>query len=190
MNRVVLSLLFALTGLTAALPTWADIQVALHTNKGRIVVALNTQQAPRSSANFLSYVDAGHYNGTLFHRVIAGFMIQGGGYDADYVKKPTRAPILNEADNGLRNERGAIAMARTADPHSATAQFFINVAYNGMLNHRAKNANGWGYAVFGRVIEGMDVVDAIVNTPTGPGGPFHRDAPRSPIIIKQAERLP
>ena len=190
MNRVVLSLLLMLTGLAATFPARADTRVALHTNIGRIVVALNEQQAPGSSANFLSYVDAGHYNGTLFHRVIAGFMIQGGGYDADYVKKPTRAPIVNEADNGLRNERGALAMARTGDPHSATAQFFINVAYNGMLNHRAKNPSGWGYAVFGRVIEGMDVVDAIVNTPTGPGGPFHRDAPRSQIVIEQAERLP
>ena len=190
MNRAVLSLWLMLTSLAPVSHAQADTQVALHTSKGRIVVALDEQQAPRSSANFLDYVASGHYDGTLFHRVIPGFMIQGGGYDADYVKKRTRAPIANEADNGLRNERGTLAMARTADPHSATAQFFINVTYNGFLNHRAKHDQGWGYAVFGRDVSGMAVVDDIVNTPTGSGGPFRQNAPRSQVVIEKAEILP
>ncbi len=161
-------------------------RVRLHTNLGDIVLELDREKAPKTVDNFLTYVREGFYDGTVFHRVIDGFMIQGGGFTQDLQKKPTHAPIENEADNGLRNRRGTIAMARTSDPHSATAQFFINVADNSFLDFRDKTPRAYGYAVFGRVVEGMDVVDKIRRTPTGAGGPFRKDVPRSPVIIEKA----
>ena len=141
--------------------------VELHTNHGVIKLELNAEKAPKTVANFLNYVKNGHYDGTVFHRVIDGFMIQGGGFDAGMKQKPTEAPIENEANNGLKNERGSIAMARTNDPHSASAQFFINVADNDFLNHSSPTPQGWGYTVFGRVVEGMDVVEKIKKVKTG-----------------------
>ena len=161
-------------------------RVRLTTNMGEIVITLNPEKAPLAVENFLQYVRDGHYDGTVFHRVIDGFMIQGGGFTANYEKKTTRDPIRNEADNGVKNTRGSIAMARTSDPHSATAQFFINVVDNTFLNHRAPSGRGWGYTVFGAVTEGMDVVDKIRRVPTGPGGPFRKDVPRSAVIIEKA----
>ncbi|MEK8090641.1 peptidylprolyl isomerase [Thermithiobacillus plumbiphilus] len=161
-------------------------QVALHTNKGDIVLELDEAKAPKTVANFLEYVRSGHYNGTIFHRVINGFMIQGGGFDENMQQKDTRAPIENEADNGLKNDIGTIAMARTNDPHSASAQFFINVGNNDFLNHSGKTPQGWGYAVFGKVIEGMDVVNAIKDVPTGNKG-FHQDVPKENVVIESAE---
>ncbi|QJT09266.1 peptidylprolyl isomerase [Oceanidesulfovibrio marinus] len=160
--------------------------VTLHTSKGDIVIELNQEKAPVTSANFLEYVRSGHYDGTIFHRVINGFMIQGGGMDAEMQERPTNEPIENEADNGLQNEAYTVAMARTQDPHSATAQFFINVADNNFLNHRNKTPQGWGYAVFGKVVEGQDVVDEIKEVPTGRKG-FHEDVPTSPVVIEKAE---
>jgi peptidyl-prolyl cis-trans isomerase B (cyclophilin B) len=164
----------------------AEPRVQLTTNFGNIVISLNEEKAPVTVKNFLQYINEGFYNGTVFHRVIDGFMIQGGGFTEDFQRKTTREPIQNEANNGLKNQRGTIAMARTQDPHSATAQFFINVTDNGFLDHTAPDARGWGYAVFGEVVEGMDVVDSIRQVETGPGGPFPKDAPRQPVIIEQA----
>ncbi|MDT8384966.1 MAG: peptidylprolyl isomerase [Gammaproteobacteria bacterium] len=155
------------------------------TTFGDILLELDREKAPRSVENFLSYVQDGFYDGTIFHRVIDGFMIQGGGFTQDFQKKPTRAPVENEANNGLKNLNGTIAMARTNDPHSATAQFFINVANNDFLDHRSPTPRGWGYAVFGKVVEGMDVVDKIRRSATGSGGPFPSDVPRTPVIIER-----
>ncbi|MFN3585960.1 MAG: peptidylprolyl isomerase [Moraxellaceae bacterium] len=160
--------------------------VALNTNHGRIVLELDAVKAPKTTANFLAYVKSGHYNGTIFHRVINNFMIQGGGFDATMAQKPTNAPIENEADNGLKNTTGTIAMARTNDPHSASAQFFINVKDNDFLNHTSKTAQGWGYAVFGKVTDGMDVVNAIKAVATGRSG-FHQDVPVQAVVIETAE---
>ena len=160
--------------------------VKLTTNHGDIVIELDAEKAPESVKNFIAYVEAGHYNNTVFHRVINGFMIQGGGFEPGMKQKPTGAPIKNEADNGLKNEAGTIAMARTQDPHSATAQFFINVADNDFLDHRAPNVQGWGYCVFGRVSEGMDVVNKIKGVKTGTSG-FHQDVPKEDVIIQSAE---
>jgi peptidyl-prolyl cis-trans isomerase B (cyclophilin B) len=157
----------------------AEPTVQINTNIGAIVVELDSKKAPETVANFLAYVKSGHYSGTVFHRVIRRFMIQGGGMTKDMVEKPTRAPIMNEADNGLKNEVGTIAMARTNDPHSAAAQFFINVANNSFLDHSTKDERGWGYTVFGRVTQGMDVVEKISKSPTWPG-----DIPTQPIIIE------
>ena len=162
--------------------------VVIDTSFGPIHIALEDELAPKSVANFLSYVDSGHYDGTVFHRVIDGFMAQGGGFDEAYEKRPTKAPIQNEADNGLKNTRGTVAMARTSDPHSAAAQFFINVADNAFLDHKSKSGSEWGYAVFGRVSAGMDVVDKIKSVKTGAQGPFAKDAPQQPIVIKSARR--
>ena len=164
----------------------AQPKVKLITTLGEITIQLNTEKAPISSANFLAYVKAGFYDGTIFHRVIPGFMAQGGGFDTSFKQKATQAPIINEADNGLTNTRGTLAMARTNDPNSATAQFFINYKDNTFLNHTGKNASGWGYAVFGEVIEGMDVVDAMAKEPTGNQG-GHQDVPKKNIIIDKAE---
>ena len=159
--------------------------VKLETSMGEILLELDAQKAPKTVANFLAYVANGHYNGTIFHRVINGFMIQGGGMDPDMKERPTAAPIDNEADNGLKNEAYTVAMARTSDPHSATAQFFINVKNNDFLNHTAKNPNGWGYAVFGKVTKGHGVVNKIKAVATGKKG-FHDDVPVEPVTIISA----
>ena len=160
--------------------------VILHTNHGDIGIELDAERAPKTVANFLAYVRAGHFDNTLFHRVIDGFMIQGGGFTADLRQKPTQPPIENEAANGLKNERYSVAMARTSDPHSATAQFFINVADNDFLNHRSRDAKGWGYCVFGRVVAGTDVVDRIKAVATGDRG-MHQNVPREDVLIQRAE---
>ncbi len=165
-----------------------DTTVIIDTSFGPFIIALDAARAPKTVQNFLAYVDAGHYDGTIFHRVIDGFMTQGGGYDASYEKKATRAPVANEADNGVKNTRGTVAMARTSDPHSATAQFFVNVADNEFLDHRGKTDRDWGYTVFGAVVSGMDVVDRIKAVRTGAGGPFAKDAPLEPVLIKSARR--
>ncbi|MCP5065777.1 MAG: peptidyl-prolyl cis-trans isomerase [bacterium] len=161
--------------------------VILTTSKGAIEIELDAKNAPISSENFLAYVDSGHFDGTIFHRVIPGFMVQGGGFTADMNQKGTRAPIENEATNGLKNERGTLSMARTSDPNSATAQFFINVADNGFLDHTSPDPRGYGYAVFAKVTSGMDVVDAIVGVPTGNHG-GHGDVPNEAITIESAKR--
>lgn len=163
-------------------------KVRMETSSGTLVIELDAKNAPETTKNFLTYVDDGFYNGTIFHRVIKGFMIQGGGFDRDFKQRPTLPPIQNEADNGLKNERGTIAMARTGDPHSATAQFFINSVDNDFLDHREKSPQGWGYAVFGRVIEGLEVIEAISGVATGRHGP-HSDVPQSQILILKAERV-
>ena len=160
--------------------------VKLTTNHGDIVIDLDAEKAPETVKNFLAYVEAGHYDNTIFHRVINGFMIQGGGMEPGMKQKDTKAPIKNEASNGLKNEAGTIAMARTQDPHSATAQFFINVADNDFLNFKAENVQGWGYCVFGRVSEGMDVVNKIKGVKTGTSG-FHQDVPKEDVVIQRAE---
>ncbi|RND10733.1 peptidyl-prolyl cis-trans isomerase [Acinetobacter baumannii] len=161
-------------------------QVESNTNKGRIVLELNTEKAPKTAANFLEYVRDGFYDGVIFHRVIDGFMIQGGGFDENFKEKATRDAIENEADNGLSNDVGTIAMARTQAPHSASAQFFINVKNNSFLNHTSKTAQGWGYAVFGKVVEGMDVVEAIKGVRTGNRG-YHADVPLENVVIESAK---
>lgn len=160
--------------------------IKLTTNHGAITLELDAEKAPQTVANFLAYVESGHYDGTVFHRVINGFMIQGGGMSVGMQEKSTRAPVENEAANGLKNDRGTIAMARTNDPHSATAQFFINLADNDFLNHRAPSGQGWGYCVFGRVVDGMDVVDQIKGVKTGNKG-FHQDVPVEDVVIEKAE---
>ena len=162
------------------------ILVILHTSMGDIKLELNKEKAPVTVENFVSYVNDGHYNGTVFHRVIDGFMIQGGGFDKDMQQKSTKAPIKNEANNGLKNDVGTIAMARTQDPHSASAQFFINIKDNDFLNFSAETMQGWGYAVFGKVVDGMDVVNQIKGVKTGRHG-FHQDVPMEPVIIETAE---
>ncbi|RIZ65809.1 MAG: peptidyl-prolyl cis-trans isomerase [Methylococcales bacterium] len=190
MHTIILSLMLSLmTTLSFATEkTMTDTQtkVKLTTSAGEIVIQLNSDKAPLSSANFLTYVNEGFYNGTIFHRVIPGFMAQGGGFDTSFKQKSVHDPIKNEADNGLLNNRCTVAMARTNDPDSATAQFFINYKDNDFLNHRSKNASGWGYAVFAEVIEGMDVVDAMATQPTGNRG-GHQDVPKTDIVIEKAE---
>ena len=166
----------------------ADPTVSVATNHGTFVIALDPAKAPKSVENFLRYVDAKHYDGTVFHRVIPTFMIQGGGFDQQLEKKPVQAAIQNEADNGLKNMRGTVAMARTGDPHSATSQWFVNVTDNAFLDHQAKEGPGWGYAVFGKVTEGMDVVDKIKGVRTGASGPFAKDAPVEPVVIESVRR--
>ena len=168
----------------------AKPKVLMQTSVGEIMLELDPAKAPKSVENFIEYVNSEFYDGTIFHRVIDGFMIQGGGFTTDFGRKETRQPIKNEANNGLKNQRYTIAMARTNAPHSATAQFFINTEDNVSLDHTGATARGWGYAVFGRVIEGVDVVKAISTTVTGPGGPFSRDAPQEAIIIEKAMLMP
>jgi len=163
-------------------------KVLLKTNKGDITLTLDAVKAPKTVANFLQYAKSGHYDGTIFHRVIDNFMVQGGGMTAGLKEKTAGAQIENEANNGLKNERGTVAMARTSDPHSATAQFFINVNDNDFLNHTAPNAQGWGYAVFGKVTDGLDVVDAIRKVKTGNAG-FHQDVPTEDVVIEKATVL-
>ena len=178
----------AFAGNSGSQPASPAPKVALETSKGRIVLELDAARAPKTVENFLAYVRAGHYDGTVFHRVIAGFMIQGGGFTAAMEQKPTRTPIANEADNGLKNRRGTIAMARTGDPDSATAQFFVNLVDNAPLDFRSKTVQGWGYTVFGQVVEGMDVVDAIARVATGRRGPYE-NVPVEPVVIQKAEIL-
>lgn len=161
-------------------------KVKLTTTLGEITIQLNHEKAPISSENFLTYVKDGFYDGTVFHRIIPGFMAQGGGFDGDLNQKAVREPIKNEADNGLKNNRGTLAMARTPDPNSATAQFFINYKDNSFLNYTSPTPNGWGYAVFGEVIEGMDIVDAMAKEPTSNRG-MHQDVPKTNIVIEKAE---
>jgi peptidyl-prolyl cis-trans isomerase B (cyclophilin B) len=162
--------------------------VKLHTNHGVITLELDAERAPQTVANFLEYVRAGFFDNTVFHRVIDGFMVQGGGFEPGMNQKRTNAPIKNEADNGLKNEAYTVAMARTSDPNSATAQFFINVSDNSFLDHTAPTPQGWGYAVFGRVVEGKDVVDAIRKVPTGSRG-MHQDVPVTDVVIERAEEV-
>jgi peptidyl-prolyl cis-trans isomerase B (cyclophilin B) len=158
--------------------------IKLTTNHGDILIELDADKAPLTAANFEQYVRDGHYDGTLFHRVISGFMVQGGGYTSDFAEKRTRAPIENEAKNGLKNTAGTVAMARTNQPHSATSQFFINVSNNGFLDYPGQD--GWGYCVFGRVVEGMDVVNAIKGVATG-NKHGHSDVPKEDVVIQKAE---
>jgi cyclophilin family peptidyl-prolyl cis-trans isomerase len=166
----------------------ADPVVEVSTNHGSFTIQLDPAKAPLSVANFLAYVDASFYDGTIFHRVIPTFMVQGGGYDTKLERKATRPAIQNEGANGLKNTRGTVAMARTGDPHSATAQWFVNVTDNAFLDHKSKNDSDWGYAVFGKVTEGMDVVDRIKGVKTGSSGPFSKDAPQQQVVINSVRR--
>ncbi len=184
-------LLFAILSFTVMQP-WAGAadlgphpRAHIMTNMGEIVVELDAKKAPKTVDNFVKYAQDNFYDGTIFHRVIPRFMIQGGGYTKDFQEKQTRAPIKNEADNGLDNLRGTIAMARTRDPNSATAQFFINLVDNDFLDFQAPTVRGWGYAVFGKVVKGMDVVDKIAQLPTGAGGPFRKDVPHQTVVINK-----
>ena len=194
-----LGLILSAAVLTAAIATDAPPpaaaanphpKVAIETTEGTIVVELDRNKAPASVKNFLTYVNEGHYNGTIFHRVIDAFMIQGGGYSEDFQRKPTHDPVINESNNGLKNIVGSIAMARTRDPDSATAQFFINVADNDFLNSAEGAASGTGYTVFGHVTAGMDTVQKILALPTGHGGPFAKDVPQTTVLIKRVVMLP
>ncbi len=183
--KVVMMVLVLLAGMGSSFASDPMPRVKLTTSQGDILVELDHAAAPNTVDNFLAYVKDGFYDGTVFHRVIAGFMIQGGGFDADMQRKATRQPIANEADNGLSNRIGTIAMARTSEPHSAGAQFFINVKDNGFLDHRGKTPQGWGYCVFGKVVGGMEVVRAIEKVPTTSRAGM-RDVPEGPVVIKQA----
>lgn len=182
-------LLFVCLPLSTQAADPANPQVKLETNFGDIILELYPDKAPKSVANFLEYVNRDFYNNTIFHRVIDGFMIQGGGFTPDLEKKPSNPPVENEADNKLKNLTGTIAMARTSAPHSATNQFFINVADNAFLDYSGPTARGWGYTVFGKVISGMAVVDQIRKLPTGASGPFRKDVPASPVIINKAVQM-
>jgi peptidyl-prolyl cis-trans isomerase B (cyclophilin B) len=190
MRTLILSIVLFLTSTLsfATKNNMSDTQtkVKLTTTLGEIIIQLNTEKAPVSSANFLTYVNEGFYNGTIFHRVIPDFMAQGGGFDTSFNQKAVHTPIKNEANNGLTNTRGTVAMARTNDPNSATAQFFINYKDNSFLNHTSQTSSGWGYAVFGEVIEGMKVADAMAKQPTGNRG-GHQDVPKTDIVIIKAE---
>ena len=194
LRRYFLGLALTLSGLSLAhadTPAAAPPQVKFTTNLGEFVVELYPDKAPNTVENFLGYVRDGHYNGTIFHRVINNFMIQGGGYDARYMEKPARPPIKHEgaevkAKGGPTNTVGTIAMARTNNPHSASSQFFINVNNNDFLNHTAPSGQGWGYVAFGKVVSGMEVVNKIKLTPTGSGGPFPTDVPQTQVVIQSA----
>lgn len=197
-SSFILLMAFASVSLAAQAPKHANaakkmteqsIKVKFETTLGHFVVALNKEKAPVTVENFLTYVKEGHYDGTIFHRVIPGFMAQGGGFTQDFKQKSTHAPIKNEADNGLLNKRGSIAMARTPDPNSASSQFFINFKDNEFLNYKSPTPQGWGYAVFGEVVEGMDVIDEMAKIPTGPGGPMPTDVPTTPIVVNKATVL-
>jgi peptidyl-prolyl cis-trans isomerase B (cyclophilin B) len=189
LNRFTLALLFCFLPFAAGATKPSDtgdstVTVQMQTNKGNIVLQLDAEKAPETVANFVEYAKSGFYDGTIFHRVIPSFMIQGGGFQPGMTQKATRAPIKNEADNGLKNELGTIAMARTSDPHSATAQFFINTKDNAFLNHQAPTAQGWGYCVFGKVTEGMEVVHDIEKVTTGARG-GHQDVPKDDVVIEK-----
>ena len=186
-QKFILALALALLTITAQADNH-NTMLQMNTSMGSIEIELFAEQAPLSTANFLEYVNSGFFDGLIFHRVIPSFMIQGGGMDAQMREKPNKAPIQNEADNGLKNDRGTLAMARTSNPHSATSQFFINLVNNDFLNHSSKDARGWGYAVFGKVTKGMDVVDAIAQVSTGNSG-YHQDVPKQPIVIESVELL-
>lgn len=168
--------------------TGENPMVKMTTNLGVIEIELLPNQAPNTTANFLKYVEEGYFDGLIFHRVIPNFVIQGGGFEPGMKQKTTKDPIQNEADNGLKNERGTLSMARTSDPHSATSQFFLNLADNDFLDHKAKNSDGWGYAVFAKVVSGMDVVDAIAQTPTGKVG-GHSDVPLQDVVMQRVEQV-
>ena len=187
-SLLLLTLCLALPAQSAEAPKPAKpVQLRMQTTQGNITLELYPDRAPKTVANFVAYADAHFYEGLIFHRVIPGFMIQGGGYDRDYKERATRAPVANEADNGLQNLRGTIAMARTGDPHSATGQFFINHADNARLDY--PSFDGWGYTVFGRVTEGIEIVDRIAAIPTGAGGPFDTDVPVEAVVIKKVTVL-
>ncbi len=184
-------LVFGIVGSTAAQQGGGGVgnpRVAFDTTKGKIVIELFEDKAPKTVANFLQYVKSKHFDGTIFHRVIPGFVIQGGGFTADMTQKPTKPPVQNEADNGLKNGRGTLSMARTSDPNSASSQFFINLSDNASLDHKGKSPQGWGYAVFGKVVEGMDVVDQVAQVRTGSKS-GHSDVPVEPIVVRKAEVL-
>ena len=188
-HRLALSFLLCFVMTAQAQP--ANPQVKFVTSAGEFIVEVYPDKTPKTAENFLSYVRDGHYNGTLFHRVINNFMVQGGGYDTKYNEKNTRPPIKHEgaeakANGGLRNTVGTLSMARTNNPHSASAQFFINVKDNDFLDHQSTTSQGWGYVAFGKVISGMDVVNRIKALPTGPGGPFPTDVPQTPVVIQSA----
>ncbi len=184
MKKILLAALIALAMTASA---WAaPVKVLMSTSMGDIELELYPDKAPETVKNFLDYVNSGYYNGLIFHRVINGFMIQGGGFDESMKEKAAKTPIANEADNGLKNERGTIAMARTNDPHSATSQFFINHKTNSFLNYKAKTTAGWGYAVFGKVIKGMETVDKIASVQTGNKG-FYQDVPLENVVIKSVK---
>lgn len=197
MSKLVIALMIIALLLSPRTYSWADgdkeekkergdhIMVKLETNMGVVKIELDSEKAPKTTENFLSYVRDGFYDGTIFHRVIDGFMIQGGGFDDQMNQKTTKEPVENEAQNGLKNDKYTVAMARTQDPHSATAQFFINVKDNDFLNHTAPTTRGWGYAVFGKVVEGTEIVDAIKGVKTGNVG-FHQDVPLEPVVIIKA----
>ena len=181
------ALLFSTATHAADKNNMSTTTIKLTTNQGEITLELDAEKAPNTVKNFVTYVKEGFYEGVIFHRIISNFMAQGGGFTTDFKQKDTHSPIENEADNGLKNDRGTIAMARTSDPHSATGQFFINLVDNDFLNHSSKTSQGWGYAVFGKVTEGMDVVDKMAAIPTGSGGMFPSDVPKEEVIIEKAE---
>jgi cyclophilin family peptidyl-prolyl cis-trans isomerase len=183
------ALIFVFALLAGGVAQAANPSVELKTNMGTMVLELYADKAPETVKNFLDYVKSGFYNGTIFHRVIDGFMIQGGGFDQQFNQKATRAPIRNEADNGLKNAIYTVAMARTSDPNSATAQFFINVADNAFLNYRSPDVMGYGYCVFGKVVKGQDVAQRIAKVPTGTAGPFGSDVPLKTVVIEKARIL-
>jgi len=185
-RTILLGITLLFTYIPSAFAETALTKVKLQTNMGDIILELNDQKAPKTVANFVEYVNSGFYDGTIFHRVISNFMIQGGGFTENFKKKKTRPEIANEANNRLKNTRGTVAMARTSDPHSATGQFFVNVVDNSFLDFRAQTTRGWGYAVFGKVVSGMDVVDKIRKLRTGPGGSFGKDVPHTAVIIEKA----
>ena len=189
MNRVACLCLAVAVIAGVAVAEGANPQVRVETNKGVIVMELYPDKAPKTVENFLGYVKTGHYIGTIFHRVIPNFMIQGGGVTQEFQGKPLRPPVINEANNGLSNKRGWVAMARTSEVNSATAQFFINLKDNQFLDFKSATPEGYGYCVFGKVVEGMDVVDKIAAIPTGSGGPFQKDVPKDPVVILGVEAI-
>jgi len=189
MHRVACLSLVLLLIAGATLAQGANPRVRVETNKGVIVVELYPEKAPKTVENFLGYVKTGHYIGTIFHRVIPNFMIQAGGVTQEFQGKPLRPPVVNEANNGLSNKRGTIAMARLPEVNSATSQFFINLKDNGFLDFRNETPEGYGYCVFGKVVEGMKVVDTIAAIPTGPAGPYEQDVPKDPVVIVKVSQL-
>ena len=188
--RLLHFLIFALLISYGILSHASGPQILMKTNLGDVKLELYPDKAPQTVENFMQYVEDGFYKNTIFHRVIPNFMVQGGGFDTSFNQKPTRSPVENDANNGLKNDIGTIAMARTSDPHSATAQFFINVVNNAFLNFTAPNPSGYGYTVFGKVIDGMDIVHQIAKTATGSGGPFPSDVPRNMIITEEMSVQP